>query len=65
MQQVMLARGGPRAVDQQGSQVGIAALAHAEQRRLAAARMLSGHQPEPRCNLAAAVEVLRISDGRN
>ena len=53
---------GAGAVDQQRSQVCIAALAHAQQRWLATARVLTRHHAEPGRELATVVEVLRVAD---
>ena len=52
-------------VYQQGAQVAVATLAHAQQVRLAPRRVLPGHQSQQSSQLAAAVEVLRIPDGRD
>ena len=54
-------RGVIGSVNEQSSQVGIAALAHPQQRLLAAAGVLSGHQAQPSRQLPAVVEVLRVA----
>src|SRR4029077_17464983 len=51
-----------RSVDQQGSQVHVAALADAQQLRLASAGVLPGHQSQPGGQLPAVVEAVRIGD---
>ena len=62
---VRLALGGvdhrARPVNQQRAQVGVATLAHAQQRGLAAARMLARHQAQPGRHLAPAGEVLCVA----
>lgn len=50
----------PRAVDQQGPQITIAALADAQQGRLATTRMLPGCQPQPGRSLPSILKILGI-----
>lgn len=52
----------PRAVDEQRAQVGIAALADAQKRRLAAGGVLPGHDAQPGRQLPAVLEVAGIPD---
>ena len=52
-----------RPVNQQRSQIRVAALAYTQKRRLAAAGVLLGNQPEPRGHLATVIEAFRIADG--
>ena len=56
---------GARAVDQQGSQVAVSALADAEQGLLAAARVLLWNKSEPGGQLPAVGERIRIANRRH
>ena len=48
-------------VDKKCSQVGVTSFADAQKRRLAATRMLSGHETQLRSELTSVVEILRIA----
>ena len=51
-----------RAMDQQRAQVRIAALADTQKAAFASGRVLSRHNAEPRCQLAATLELSRIAN---
>ena len=53
----------PGAVDEQGAQVGIASLGDAEQPRLAAGSMLTGHQAEPGTQVSGFGKAAGIAHG--
>ena len=50
-------------MDEQPSQVGVTALADAQQRRLASGGKLGRGQAQPRRQIAAPLELLGIADG--
>ncbi len=56
---------GPGPVDQQRAQIRVAALADAQQRRLAAGGMLLRHNAQPRSQLPAVSETPGIAHGRH